>query len=79
MADGLARGQSQVPVDSSFSSVLVWIGENDENASVDENILLRFRGDENRQTLLKTHQCVLNLTGTVFPIKRRPYKTKRRQ
>ena len=47
IAGGLTHAQSQVPVVSSFLSVLVWIGEND-NASVDENILLRFRGDENR-------------------------------
>ena len=47
IADGLKHAQSQVPVVSSFSSALVWIGEND-NASVDENILLRFRRDENR-------------------------------
>ena len=45
------------PRSQSFSSVLVWTGENDtKNASVDENILLRFGCEKNR-ILLKTHYC----------------------
>ena len=51
IADGLVmltHGQSQVPVVSSFSVVLVWIGENDTKTLVwMKNILFRFRGDEN--------------------------------